>query len=82
MIETTDSYAYAGEQIEVQTQPATKHVLVTILPTPNKEGNTVERTDSTLGNLSIGDDVFIISVGDITASTSFSALRIEKIVTP
>ncbi len=82
VIEPIDSYAYAGEQLVVQIQPVTTHVLITILPEPNRDGTTVERKDNSWNNLKIDDDVFIISIGDITASTSFSALRIEKIVTP
>lgn len=82
IVEPTDSYAQPGELIEVQTQPSTSYILVTIHSRPQADGQSLTRSSSERDIFSLHDDVFIVSNRDIMASTSFSALRIEKIVTP
>lgn len=81
-IETTDSYAQPNERVIVIVQPLTSFVLITIPKHPQQDRETVIRIPSQFNELALGNDVFAISFRNIIASSTFSALRIEKIVTP
>ncbi|MEW6610895.1 MAG: hypothetical protein AB1352_04725 [Patescibacteria group bacterium] len=81
-IKPTDDYAPKGTLLTIVLKPLTTFVRITIPMTPQPEKAAVERTPTTFVDLQRGDDVFVISFSDITASTSFSALRVEKITTP
>ncbi len=78
----TDGYAQEGELLTIFLKPFTSYVLITIPKTPNPDGATVVRTPAMFDSLQKGDDVFVISFSNIAASTTFSALRIEKIIMP
>ncbi|MFA4873435.1 MAG: hypothetical protein WC659_05915 [Patescibacteria group bacterium] len=78
----TDGYAQEGELLSIFLKPLTSYVLITIPKMPNPESATVVRAPALFDDLQRGDDVFVISFSNIAASTTFSALRVEKIIMP
>ena len=82
VVETTDLYATPGERVQALVKPATTFVLISIPRFPGADQEKVIRTPLRFSDLSTGNDLYVISFRDITASSTFSALRIEKIVTP
>jgi hypothetical protein len=80
-IAPTDAYATPDERVIIKAIPATTFVLITIPKTP-RAGEEVTRTPHAFTGLSLNDDIFALSFQNVSASTSFSALRIEKIINP
>ena len=78
----TDGYAQESGLLTIFLKPLTSYVLIAIPKDPHKDAAAVFRTPMQINDLQKGDDVFVISFSNIAASTTFSALRVEKIITP
>lgn len=81
-VKPTDEYAKEGEILDILLKPLTAYVLITIPKEPRVNASTVNRAPAHFEDLQKGDDVFVISFLNIAASTTFSSLRVEKIITP
>jgi len=82
LITPTDAYTRPQEELLIRIVPETRFVLVSIPKEPSPTQGAVQRSVLDRRTLYSGDDVFVISFHNIAASTTFSALRIEKIITP